>query len=219
MMARAIACNILGQTAYDCGEYTEAQAWSQQSFALEQQIGNRWSMAFSLTNLGKVAYALGESALVEVGPDRALPHLLRAVGLLDGLDLPVADALIRHRAAVVLAANDPAQRAEAVAMLRAAHRTARRLKARPLVERIAADLERLGPPLAVPGAATVLTAREAQVLRLVGDGLTSREIGRQLFLSVRTVEMHVRNGVQKLGCRTRAEAVRRLTATDPGGAG
>ena len=50
------------------------------------------------------AYALGESALVEVGPDRALPHLLRAVGLLDGLDLPVADALIRHRAAVVLAA-------------------------------------------------------------------------------------------------------------------
>src|SRR5439155_1616021 len=70
-----------------------------------------------------------------------------------------------------------------------------------------------------PRAAFVLTAREAQVLRLVGDGLTSREIGRQLFLSVRTVEMHVRNGVQKLGCRTRAEAVRRLAATDPGGTG
>jgi DNA-binding CsgD family transcriptional regulator len=57
---RAIACNILGQTAYEGGDYTEAQAWSQRSFALEQQIGNGWSMAFSLTNLGKVAYALGE---------------------------------------------------------------------------------------------------------------------------------------------------------------
>jgi DNA-binding CsgD family transcriptional regulator len=32
-----------------------------------------------------------------------------------------------------------------------------------------------------------------------------------LFLSPRTVEMHVQNSLDKLGCRTRAEAVRRLT--------
>ncbi|KPV48126.1 hypothetical protein SE17_39730, partial [Kouleothrix aurantiaca] len=56
---QAIACNILGQAAYDQGQYAAAQAWSQQSLALEQQLGNRWSMAYSLTNLGKVAYITG----------------------------------------------------------------------------------------------------------------------------------------------------------------
>jgi DNA-binding NarL/FixJ family response regulator len=83
-------------------------------------------------------------------------------------------------------------------------RTARRLKARLLVDRIGAV------PYARAASDNPLTDREAQVMRLVGDGLTSKAIGSQLFLSVRTVEMHVRNAVAKLGCRTRAEAVRRL---------
>ena len=45
---------------------------------------------------------------------------------------------------------------------------------------------------------------------LVAQGNTSREIGRQLFLSPRTVEMHVRGSLLKLNCRTRAEGVRRI---------
>ena len=48
-------------------------------------------------------------------------------------------------------------------------------------------------------------------MALVAQGLTSRDIGGNLFLSPRTVEMHVQNSLDKLGCRTRAEAVRRLT--------
>jgi DNA-binding NarL/FixJ family response regulator len=47
------------------------------------------------------------------------------------------------------------------------------------------------------------------VIRLLGLGRTNREIGRELFLSVRTVDMHVRNILAKLGCRSRLEAVRR----------
>jgi ATP/maltotriose-dependent transcriptional regulator MalT len=47
-------------------------------------------------------------------------------------------------------------------------------------------------------------------MELVAQGLTSRDIGGFLFLSPRTVEMHVQNSLDKLGCRTRAEAVRRL---------
>jgi DNA-binding NarL/FixJ family response regulator len=47
-------------------------------------------------------------------------------------------------------------------------------------------------------------------MRLVAMGSTSRQIGTELFLSSRTVEMHVQNSMLKLQCRTRAEAVRRL---------
>ena len=56
-----------------------------------------------------------------------------------------------------------------------------------------------------------LTRRELDVMRLVAHGDTSRQIGSTLFISPRTVEMHVNSSLQKLQCRTRAEAVRRLT--------
>lgn len=57
---QAVACNILGQAAYEQGDYPVARSWSEQSLAIEPQIGNRWSMAYSLTNLGKVAFAQGD---------------------------------------------------------------------------------------------------------------------------------------------------------------
>jgi DNA-binding CsgD family transcriptional regulator len=51
-----------------------------------------------------------------------------------------------------------------------------------------------------------LTRRELEVVRLVALGRTNREIGQELFLSARTVEMHVGNVLAKLDCRTRTEA-------------
>jgi len=55
-----------------------------------------------------------------------------------------------------------------------------------------------------------LTGRELEIMLLVARGNTSRQIGQALFISPRTVEMHVQGSLLKLGCRTRAEAVRRL---------
>jgi hypothetical protein len=48
------------------------------------------------------------------------------------------------------------------------------------------------------------------VMLLVAKCNTSRQIGEALFISPRTVEMHVQGSLLKLQCRTRAEAVRRL---------
>jgi two-component system response regulator NreC len=53
-----------------------------------------------------------------------------------------------------------------------------------------------------------LTEREVEVLRLIALGHTNAEIGRQLFLSVRTVESHRAHVQQKLRRTTRAELVR-----------
>jgi DNA-binding NarL/FixJ family response regulator len=51
-----------------------------------------------------------------------------------------------------------------------------------------------------------LTRRELETLRLVARGRTNREIGRDVFLSPRTVEMHVRHVLAKLDCRSRTQA-------------
>jgi len=46
-------------------------------------------------------------------------------------------------------------------------------------------------------------------MRLVAEGLTNRQIAEQLVLSIRTVDMHVRNILTKLRCRTRTEPASR----------
>jgi two-component system NarL family response regulator len=52
-----------------------------------------------------------------------------------------------------------------------------------------------------------LTAREIEVLEMVADGKTSREIGDSLFISENTVKNHIRNILDKLGLHSRNEAV------------
>jgi len=52
-----------------------------------------------------------------------------------------------------------------------------------------------------------LTQREEQVLALLGKGMTNREIGGQLFVSVNTVKYHVQNIYQKLGVHNRTQAI------------
>jgi DNA-binding NarL/FixJ family response regulator len=58
-----------------------------------------------------------------------------------------------------------------------------------------------------------LTQREEQVLELVKQGLTNREIARTLWIAESTVKAHIHHVLQKLGARSRTEAVA-LSRTD-----
>jgi two-component system, NarL family, response regulator LiaR len=55
---------------------------------------------------------------------------------------------------------------------------------------------------------SLLSPREAQILRLVARGLTNRTIAREIGIAPRTADQHVHNIFVKVGVRSRAEAVR-----------
>ncbi len=57
----------------------------------------------------------------------------------------------------------------------------------------------------VLNAALHLTARELQVMNLIGDGRSNKEIAAQLHIAVHTVKSHVHNVLEKLALRTRLE--------------
>ena len=56
-------------------------------------------------------------------------------------------------------------------------------------------------------ASPTVTQREREILRLLADGFTNEEIGKQLFISPETVRTHVRKAMTKLDADTRTQAV------------
>ena len=168
--------------------------------------------------IAALATTLGEGALLDGDAGAGAAYFASALEAISARDLPLERAEIGRRAGVALVRVG--RRNDGLAALVAAARTARRLGATPLGVMIATDMAALGEPVerrlgsreARRLADQGLTRRELEVIRHVGHGLTSREIGRALFISPRTVEMHVGSALTKLDCRTRAEAVQRVAA-------
>jgi DNA-binding NarL/FixJ family response regulator len=158
--------------------------------------------------LAALAHALAETARAEGDADTASAQFARALALHDDLNIPF------ERAQILLAAGAVDGSGEHLAE---AHRIASRLGAEPLAAEAAAALEgagasleeHLGARAAARHAQAGLSRRELEVMRLVAEGLTNRQIAEQLVLSTRTVDMHVRNILTKLRCRTRTEAAGR----------
>jgi len=71
-------------------------------------------------------------------------------------------------------------------------------------------------PPAPPAVQEVLTPRELDTVRLVGQGLSNKDIARHLGVSVSTVRTHLNKAYDKLGSASRVELA--LLAAQPGGA-
>jgi DNA-binding NarL/FixJ family response regulator len=67
-------------------------------------------------------------------------------------------------------------------------------------------------PSGEPAGLVQLTARERQVLDLIAQGLSNRQIGERLFISGKTASVHVSAILRKLGASTRTEAAVRAGA-------
>ena len=99
------------------------------------------------------------------------------------------------------------RRQDAREQLRTAHRMLSNMGAEAFAGRAANELRATGEkphkPLAQPTDA--LTAQELHIARLVATGATNREAGTQLFLSLRTIEAHLRSIFQKLEITSRRQ--------------
>ena len=118
--------------------------------------------------------------------------------------LPMELARTRLEMAYALAERSPEV---AVAEAKAALEDFERLDARQYADAAGALLRSLGAPIRTgPKGFGALTRREAEVLKLIGAGLSNSEIGDRLYITRKTVEHHVGNVLSKLNLRNRAEA-------------
>jgi DNA-binding NarL/FixJ family response regulator len=145
------------------------------------------------------AHATGAVLLGEGDARAALTALRRARAGWQELEAPHEAA--RERVLIALACRDLGDADTAEMELDAARSVFRQLGAAPDLERVEA-LSRKGGARHAGG----LTAREAEVLRLVAAGKTNRAIAADLVLSEKTVARHVSNIFTKLGVPSRAAA-------------
>jgi ATP/maltotriose-dependent transcriptional regulator MalT len=159
---------------------------------------------------GNSAYVRALAALsrgrmcLATGRDDPQACLREALKEFNNAHVPLETALARLELAGMLAADRPTA---AVSEARAALETFERLKATRHADEAAALLRSLG--VRASGGRQprdILTRREADVLRLLGRGLSNPEIASRLYISRKTVEHHVSNILAKLHLRSRAEA-------------
>ncbi|MCO1655010.1 helix-turn-helix transcriptional regulator [Pseudonocardia humida] len=123
-----------------------------------------------------------------------------------------AQALLRRAEARLAAGAAHAAAGPVEADLRTALEIAERLGAGPLERAVLAMAERAGLRLrdaepARPTGPDPLTPRERSVLALVAEGGTNRQVGQALFISEKTVSVHLSRVMAKLGAASRTEAV------------
>lgn len=156
-------------------------------------------------HLGPEGRAWLARARAELSRLRGVPDVAAWEAALDafGYGHRYEQARCRWRLADALLAGGDRDRAREQAEIAAAEAAA--MGARPLQRAVAATIARGG--WGAESGDGVLTARERDVLLLVAEGLSNREIGLRLFISAKTVSVHLSNAMTKLNAASRTEAV------------
>jgi DNA-binding CsgD family transcriptional regulator len=199
--------------------------------AMCEAVGETWNKELHLRSLAYAEWQLGDARAAEatlfeaLRIDRRLDDTWHLAWTTETLAWVSADLGRDERAARLLgmAAGFWAQSGSGLpGPWRRFHTTAterlrRRLGERRLTRDVAAGmrsdraaglsfaLEEEPSSVARPADGMGLSPREAEIARLVAEGLGNREIGERLFLSARTVEKHVEHVMNKLGVNARAE--------------
>jgi non-specific serine/threonine protein kinase len=231
----ALGLTHLAQAAMLRDRFALAHTMLNEAVALQDGLPPNWVLAMSLSTLGAIHLKTSDIAAASAAIRRSL-QTIRDVGnpsqLVFSLQLSVQIALASGAPEVAARAlgfasalivkldlagpeRNKARQAELLAAVRAAlppelFETAFQVGAASPVESLMDELIAFltAPPAkpAAPDPPETLTRRERDVLRLVAEGATDREIAAALFISDRTVEWHLANIFGKLGLKSRAAA-------------
>ena len=212
----AVALGHLAEIAARQEAHRDAEQYYRRSLALYRDLGDRGGRATALCGLGRVACARGDcdsaheflSSALDIATEMQFVPLLTFIGehasatreTKDTVDALLANA--DAPAAAVSAARRRAPGHELEAMLRAVRKAMDGA-----VEDAHADETAV---LSVGGPASPLdqlSAREMDVLQLMANGRTNREIAEALGISLGTAKWHTSQIYSKLGVRNRTEAV------------
>jgi DNA-binding NarL/FixJ family response regulator len=140
---------------------------------------------------------------------RAVPEILRVCASTRVLLLTMHEEPAYLRTALASGAAGFVLKKSVDANLLAAIRSVHKGRSYVDSELASALIQHALPDLAQPGRTDeVLSERELQVLKLVAEGYSSREIAEQIFIGVKTVETYRARFAEKLGLKSRADLVR-----------
>ncbi|MDQ3694309.1 MAG: tetratricopeptide repeat protein [Chloroflexota bacterium] len=231
----------VGRQAFFAGEIEDAERWLEEALALFRQGDYRYGAAYVLTNLAEIALVRGDHARAAALWQEWLGLSWYVSGLLNGLiglaDIAAAFGEARSTARLLGAAEAHRERlgvtlkprlgavyekmaadaraalseavfAEAWAEGRRLSADEARAEAIRVADAISTATERLTTPDNVDHG---LTPRELEIVRLVADGHSDREIAEALFIGASTVRTHLTSAFAKLevGSRTAAVAAAR----------
>ena len=184
----------LGTAALSFGELDESKARYEEALRIAYQIDDRIGQYYLLAGLAFHATVAGQSKVAA-----QLLGASEAIRLGAGATvMPVlAPVLMRAEEAATAALGRSKYDAEFGAGKRLSRESAVGLALGESHPAAASGIDRTG--------VGVLAKREADVARLIADGLSNKQIGARLFISERTVDSHVRSILNKLGFSSRAQ--------------
>jgi DNA-binding NarL/FixJ family response regulator/Tfp pilus assembly protein PilF len=229
----AVAASLLGRRLRDVGEQclecaellellTEIeidQGATDDAMTHARRLAERGAQLDCELLFARGERALGRALAATDDRDDAISHIERGLSVFARLELSLEAARSRLLLTEVLSEREPEA---AIAAGRAALDSFEELGAARAADRAAALLRSLGVKAARsmgPRGVDSLTKREREILDLLAEGLSNRQMAERLFLSPRTVEHHVRSVLSKLELGNRAEAAayaaRSLARPDP----
>jgi ATP/maltotriose-dependent transcriptional regulator MalT len=191
----------------DHDHYEDLSKCVSASASIAEETGNPES-------IGVLSYSLGMSSLSDERLEEARKNFEKAFSLFKELEVPLQMIMTQCQLGKVLIRLN--KKEAGISHLKQANLSAKKLGMRPISSKIENILKESGEVAtdrrdmdhSTRKSFGGLTSRQFEILQALSEGLSNKEIASRLFLSTRTVDMHVRNVFDTLNCRNRADAVK-----------
>jgi predicted ATPase/DNA-binding CsgD family transcriptional regulator len=184
----------LGLTALIACDLDESKPLFAEALRVADQIDDRVAQFYLLDALGCHAASSGQARFAA-----------RLLGAAETMRTEAGARVMPFLAPLLAQAEESAIAALGPSEFDAEFKAGRRLSRGAAIGLALGAPARAAAPVSDDAGAGLLGKREADVARLVADGLSNKQIGARLFISERTVDSHVRNILNKLGFNSRAQ--------------